>query len=538
MKKILSIAILLLLSSCTENTSLIESENIDSKTNVLVSDTKKIEEDISNKIVWNNDIKFTFCDSLSNYGDIEEFNKIDDNIREFSKITFDKNPRYTMWAIEYCRTSDFKKYIIIWNEYSSLIIYKYETDTKNIEEAELKWFLNSRYINSSWIRGIRNYGDISLEKYLNKYIESKKSVSWFGIKNNNIIPFTNYWVSITWHAESAPWIFADKRQFFSQSTIDYCSWWLTPKWKLSVCFADIFYDFDLVKNEIKESRICTYYIDDNWEIKTLERCFDFNHNFKWYNLKYKVKWMDLYQDNTWNMSVLDIDLTSAKIDFGWANTKFKIITERYNRAKIETDLEYEKENSELFRFNRFNASEFPSTFAREYYIKNNIHAVVNWQFFDQNKNPTFLSFPVKSNWKIINSHIDNDIPKRTFVIDSNWNAKILEWYKKEFLENQNYKDLIVGFTPDVIARKESKIWRTYIWINNSKNVVFFVAKNKTQEEMNKIISDYGIKKENIIMMDWWPSSQFSYYDNKWPWSEREQFYWESKVPHYFVIYTD
>jgi hypothetical protein len=31
--------------------------------------------------------------------------------------------------------------------------------------------------------------------------------------------------------------------------------------------------------------------------------------------------------------------------------------------------------------------------------------------------------------------------------------------------------------------------------------VFFVAKDKTQEEMNKIISDYGIKKENIIMMD-------------------------------------
>jgi hypothetical protein len=56
--------------------------------------------------------------------------------------------------------------------------------------------------------------------------------------------------------------------------------------------------------------------------------------------------------------------------------------------------------------------------------------------------------------------------------------------------------------------------------------------------MNKIISDYGIKKENIIMMDWWPSSQFAYYDNKWPWSEREQFYGEWKVPHYFIIYAD
>ena len=88
------------------------------------------------------------------------------------------------------------------------------------------------------------------------------------------------------------------------------------------------------------------------------------------------------------------------------------------------------------------------------------------------------------------------------------------------------------------ARKDSKIWRTYIWLDWDKKVIFFIAKNKNQQQMDKIISDYWIETENIIMMDWWPSSQFSYFKNNWIWYPWEQFYWEWEVPHYFMIYND
>lgn len=270
-----------------------------------------------------------------------------------------------------------------------------------------------------------------------------------------------------------------------------------------------------IKEEIFKNRVCSYYINDNWNISKLEKCFDIDHNKNWYKLKTKVKWIDFYQDETWDLSILDIDLNSAKINFWWVNI--------------------DEENSKEFeKFSRIYAKDLKYDWK-----KYNNYAIINGQFFTNVKDKkTALSFPLKSDWKIITDYVDNEISKRTFIIDKNWNAKILEWYKNEYLKNNNYKELIVGFNPEVNARKNSKIWRTYIWINNSKNVVFFIAKEKNQKEMNKIISDYWIKTENIIMMDWWPSSQFAFYENGWPWSEWEQFYWKWKVPHFFMIYDD
>ena len=247
----------------------------------------------------------------------------------------------------------------------------------------------------------------------------------------------------------------------------------------------------------------------------MEKCFDIKNNKNWYNLKSKTKWIDFYQDETWDLSILDIDLGSAKISFGWVN-----IDEKY----IE---EFERFNKSYAKNLEYNHKKFHS------------YGVVNWQFFTNVKNKeTALSFPVKSEWKIITDYMDNEIPKRTFITDKNWEAKILEWYKKEFLEDKNNEEVIVAFTPEVRARRNSKIWRTYIWLLSSKNIVFFIAKNKTQKQMNKIISDYWIKSENIIMMDWWPSSQFAYYENNWPWSGWEQFYWKWEVPHYFIVYKN
>lgn len=267
---------------------------------------------------------------------------------------------------------------------------------------------------------------------------------------------------------------------------------------------------------------------------------------KWYNLISNTDWIWLYQDNTWDISVIDIDLSRAKVSFGWVDQVNKklikktgsewFINKAFEWRFARYNLVEESEDTSLYNFNRTDASETFWNFSYFWERKNRqyLFAAVNWQFFNANNNPTFLSFPVKSNWKILSSYVDNEIPKKTIIIDKNNKVKILEWYKKEYLDEVSNKELLVAFTPDVIARKDSKIWRSYIWIIWDNNIIFFIAKNKSQDDMNKIISDYWVKKEDIIMLDWWPSAQFVYYE----WMVVNNFYWEWGVPHYFMIYTD
>lgn len=232
------------------------------------------------------------------------------------------------------------------------------------------------------------------------------------------------------------------------------------------------------------------------------------------NLVHQEKWIKLYQSFSKDLSIIDVDLNNAWVSFWMVNSStWKVV------------IDYEKTSSVKERFYRF----YPKDLIT--WENNKVFAMVNGQFFNAEKNPTFLSFPVKSNWKIINSYVDNDTKKRTLIIDKNESLKILEWYDNKELNNSNNKELIVASNPIVDSLKDNKIGRTYIWIKWEKNIIFFIAKNKNQDEMDKIISQYGITQNNIIMMDWWPSSQFSYYDN-W----LKSFYWEWAVPQYNIIY--
>ena len=525
MKKIIIIIVTLFLFSCqSENqkqniVKKIIKQEISEKAVVKTENNSNliIEEEKSEWSFFDWEIKFTKCDNLAKYKNKELFFKTDENLETiYNLINLEK---YSKWdIIEYCKNWNSRKYIFVFDWFYWKKIYQYDSFKKIVYKSKIKWFFNKNSIETFYTKKrdrIRNYWDDSLKKFLEKYIKSKENIAWFWLKYKNIIPYSVYWKSLIWCAECAPWVFSSYSQFFSDKTREYCETWLTEWWKLSVCFADIFYEYDYVKNEIEEKRVCSYYISDNWNIETLEKCFDIKNNKNWYNLKSKTKWIDFYQDETWDLSILDIDLGSAKISFGWVN-----IDEKY----IE---EFERFNKSYAKNLEYNHKKFHS------------YGVVNWQFFTNVKNKeTALSFPVKSEWKIITDYMDNEIPKRTFITDKNWEAKILEWYKKEFLEDKNNEEVIVAFTPEVRARRNSKIWRTYIWLLSSKNIVFFIAKNKTQKQMNKIISDYWIKSENIIMMDWWPSSQFAYYENNWPWSGWEQFYWKWEVPHYFIVYKN
>lgn len=529
MKKIL-LFLLIFLTSCTNKENLIN-QNQETKTSTweIISWPIQELEEAKTYNYFTKNTKFTYCDWVSNYENKQDFYETEDVKLLFEKLNTIR---------EYCKTSDWNKYIFwAYNDFlfPDIKIFTYDKSLDKIWITDENIYFRS-YIEKWWDISPRNYWDISLEKYLENYIQSKNKLAWFWVKNWNIIPFSTYWVSITWHQESAPWVFSNIGQFFSQKTRNYCQSGLTPEWKLSVCFVDIFYDYNFVENRISQSRICSYYIDDNWEIKTLEKCLDFDYKKAWYKLYSKSKWLDFYQNEDATVSILELNLDSSNISFAWLNTKF---VKWENWWDNEVELEYEAENSVFNRFNKYYAKEFRDKIdfdSRKYFV----NAFVNGQFFTHLKpdEKTGLSFPIKSHGKIITSYMDNEIPKRTFVIDKYENAKIFEWYDKKYLENPDYKELIVAFSPEVNARKNEEIWRTYIWLKDSKTIVFFIAKNKNQKQMNEIIKNYWIKEENIIMMDGWPSSQFAYFNNKWPGSEFEQYYWQWTVPHYFVIYND
>jgi hypothetical protein len=227
--------------------------------------------------------------------------------------------------------------------------------------------------------------------------------------------------------------------------------------------------------------------------------------------------LNIYTNSDKSIYIAKINLERVDIDFWW------VLTENI-------DNKYESNKTKNERFNRISSYDlvkFPEN--------KNILWALNGQFFNANLSTTFLSFPVKSDGKIISSYMDNTLQKRTFIIDVNWIPKILEWFNNWFLENKNNKDVIVWIHPEENFLKDRKLPRNFMWIIDNKNIIFVLAKAKTQENMVKILQNQWIKFENIIMFDWWPSSQMSYIEK---WEDKSfihQVYWGWKVPHFFLI---
>jgi hypothetical protein len=139
-----------------------------------------------------------------------------------------------------------------------------------------------------------------------------------------------------------------------------------------------------------------------------------------------------------------------------------------------------------------------------------------------------MSFPLKSNGKIINDYMDNDIPKRTLLQKSNWEVVLYDWYNPSDLKDDSVKELIVGFSPTVDASAWVALWRNYA-ILDGQTLIFFVAKSKTQKEMEQLISQYGYSLQQAIMFDWWPSAQYATIH------DQKTYYGDWEVPQFFVI---
>lgn len=417
-------------------------------------------------------------------------------------------------------------------------------DLDVIEPAIFKYNIFNEI--SPWVRTwFRNYWDTSLEKYYEDYRKDKELQSWFWKKEWNIVNYVNYWVSLIWHAEIGLMYWP---RFLNDWNLNYCTRWLTPAWKLSVCFADVYYKYDLSTNTLYEDKVCPYYIDDNWIINPLQKCFQNTWEYKWYDFISWTDWINIYQNESKDLSIIDIDLDKSWISFWWVtqtNTKYLdyhknlwYINKRFRWQLKTYNLQEEKDwfNFDNFKRQYINEAFWENNFLKVWWDSKTIFAVVNGQFFNVNKNNTTLSFPVKSNWKILNSYVDNDKLKRTIVIDKVWVIKIIDWYEEEYLNDNENREVLVWINPSEDFSKNSSLWRTYMWMIWDNRVVFFVAKSKTQSEMKQITLDYGIEEQNLVMLDWWPSTQFAYFDIfevGW-WINSFYGWWE--VPQFIMIY--
>jgi len=451
------------------------------KTNVeKVLIPKKNEE----KINWEEKIIFSNCKNQHDTNFEWESKELQTTLDAFNKVEKESYYEELPYFIsEYCVSKDNKKYIFMAKDKRNAI-WRYDADTGIMEKAKFRFTIFNDYFNYSFVPN-RYYAKNDLEKYYNRDNSDRFKSSFWKLEGNKIL-FGQKGFSLTGVNTSMRFYKEIEQLLKKESSRRYCRSGLTPEWNMSICFADIYYSYDYIKNIITEDKICSYYLDDTGTKKTLESCREFIYEENKYNFIASKKGVELFQSKNKDISIIEVDLQKTWVSF-WG----------------------------LIKNENFYKKMYAQNVALNFTDVDSIFWVVNWAFFldVKDKNRTGLSFPIKSQWilkgekEIKETFMDNEIPKRTIVITKSWDAKIFEWYKEKYLENKNYIEVSVAFSPEVTARRNAKIGRSYIWLKCKNTIcntmIFFIADNKTQLDIDKIIADYWVKRENIIMMDWW-----------------------------------
>lgn len=181
-----------------------------------------------------------------------------------------------------------------------------------------------------------------------------------------------------------------------------------------------------------------------------------------------------------------------------------------------------------------------------------LFSVINGQFFDNGSDYTKLAFPVKSGEIVKSTEKWENLKFKTFVIDKKDNARILDGYKSDYLNNKTYKEVFVALNPKENKNPSFSIGRNFLGIystscttqsNCSKfdYVLFFIAKNESQGAMIDIAIDWGIDaNKNLAMLDGSGSSQivsgkYSLYGSRLPWILGYDPDYR-KIPHSILIY--
>ncbi|MCJ8268397.1 MAG: hypothetical protein MJK04_03245 [Psychrosphaera sp.] len=234
--------------------------------------------------------------------------------------------------------------------------------------------------------------------------------------------------------------------------------------------------------------------------------------------------VDLYKSSDGGVYVQVVDLKSgARISFGGFADVASSSNKTYHREKLST-LYNEHYSSDLF-------------------------SAINGQFYDNKSATTGVAFPIKSNGVIKADAVWDSLSKRTMMIDYYGNAYVQDGYNAANLKNQSIKELIVGLHPSVSKSKSITIGRSYMggysatctpkWATCMfSHVVFFVAKDKSQSQMESIAAHWNVATEALVMMDGSGSSQIkagskSLYGNA-GWSSNSPDY--RTMPHVILTY--
>jgi hypothetical protein len=220
-----------------------------------------------------------------------------------------------------------------------------------------------------------------------------------------------------------------------------------------------------------------------------------------YTLQYKEDGVCLYKKDGSDIYAQVVDLAAgANITFGLSDYKYNETLGNGKNAKM-----YDKD-SIIDHF-----SESSSNNA-------NLFSVINGQFFDTNRNPTFLSFPVKSNNQVFSNgpdmrdwNADKFRMLRVYTGNKSWSgdsnlAAVYPFWSQSIFENLS-GNIIVGLNPDV-RKGSTYTQRTFvapIGLYSSEKfpvLVFLISKKAvTQNYMIAELKKWGTGESNMIMFD-------------------------------------
>lgn len=230
------------------------------------------------KINWLQEIKFSQCSSYNKnkqyFDNIDVINLTEKIIENWYWKFY--QAEYPKILLEYCHNKEKTKYIFIFNDK----IWRYDksnnilelNDPENSSELRIKrWeYIIPENINAWTLDLVQNYYE---------YLDNKFYNQWFWKREENFIRVNSFWRNITW--SNRWWVREFTKMFLeNEKNENYCIQGLTPKWNAPICFADIYYKYDYIDNNLFIDRYCTYYFDDFWEIQILEKCRDWIENMK------------------------------------------------------------------------------------------------------------------------------------------------------------------------------------------------------------------------------------------------------------------
>lgn len=224
-----------------------------------------------------------------------------------------------------------------------------------------------------------------------------------------------------------------------------------------------------------------------------------------YSLVARQGGIDVYKHKTQNTYAMLVDVVSSDFDFSGIKGSAGTDSSGHNMYSTGTI-------SEQWNLNSYNLSQ--PVF------------MVNGSFFnsvsDAHLGSTFLSYPVKGNYKSLNSlNTDPRFPLRNLVINSSGKAYFNDGFDINLFNKSTTKELMTGLIPSTAKSPSELIGRNYIGglpstgcnpdtstINCSMDyLVFFISFSSTHANMVTQMNNWKIPQKSRIMMDGSGSAQ-------------------------------